>query len=618
MRRLLYLIPLLILLASVGFSAQLCDRTIVNLEGTCTTTLHYRDIDPGIYSPYSAIDEGVYFRLTHFMLVPIDSTDQNAVYQKLSTLFSLGLVDALPTSIVVLTDGSNNLIVLPIISVGHVAYLTGVCEGTMSFTIDDKVHSQDIVYDESFTPETGQSTSTETVYFTLDNLTGVVSFVPRPHFPDDQSTLVGKLIYPRYNGYSTLYETFETSPMRYIDYIRKKIEAEAEKSGEQIDVDAIYRALSSVIRYLYLSNEVAYKTYPSESFRMRVINISPDEMKLLAIAAGYTLTYGEIYRPPVKPILADETEEVDFKDMVNGTYCYGVIGEVSPEKIRPYAPKELELEAPSAVVLLRKPKNVDIRISNPNQKEEAEYLLCFAPVNVKMKPLFDYDRVGNKFCVHERIKPNYVHEYTFTVLYPTSEDAKIRVELKYIISSDLGKLTKYVTKDIYVSASYYMYESVCLDDQTIAVVDESERFIKSSISCVPPDKCYQIDYRAVCSDHPPLPGEFEAREFEKATQKNPIVGFLLFGASGMIADILTAYFGYKAGMFTAPMAAAGIMAALGAIALAYALYRFMPQRCPIKPYIPILSVPVGLIFGATGVLVMSGVAFLICLALRKS
>lgn len=176
-----------------------------------------------------------------------------------------------------------------------------------------------------------------------------------------------------------------------------------------------------------------------------------------------------------------------------------------------------------------------------------------------------------------------------------------------------------VQKAVIIRADYYGIESFCLDENRVAKV--SDNAVSQVIYCSDVNaKCYALTPTyAECRVNKPY--EFEAqldmmyKEMYGGT--DPTKEMLLFGGTGAAAAILDAI-GSVAGIGSISNALRSLtfwqtlMGGLVAVGVSYYLYKSMPKDCRLKPILAVLAPIIGLFGGATGLLLASGAAWLLC------
>ncbi|NPA98056.1 MAG: hypothetical protein GXO43_01630 [Crenarchaeota archaeon] len=148
--------------------------------------------------------------------------------------------------------------------------------------------------------------------------------------------------------------------------------------------------------------------------------------------------------------------------------------------------------------------------------------------------------------------------------------------------------------------------------------------VVSTIDCTAAGKqCFDVTPTlAQCRTNKPTAAEVEVDQMYKKmygnTQDSPLKEFLLFGAGGLGATLVSSL-GRIAGAGDLATALRdmsfwrAILGSIAALGVSYLMFRAMPDDCRAKPFVGVLAPLLGLVGGAVTVVAVTGIGFLLCM-----
>jgi len=629
MQRALALLGVLtILLLTPASADRLAGTTIIDVYSTCSVSVYAKDINADVITPYDYIT----WLYTEYRLIPIaDENVEQFVYDVYRMALSTGDTEAVPSTAVVLVnsaDHSQKILYLPIIVIPRKLGTVAVCDVKYRVALHDfdvsavrelRSVSPSVVSDQ-FEAEIGGVPATVVIAFDLKD--------------------------PAYS------ETYPGTDVRFIDYISYRVflpkyggiaprvvVSPADKFSEAIisywmehnryDLIAeLEKTLTKVRNLIHLERYPLYVRVP-EPGEIEILYeyVAPEVFRSLAEIAPYTFEVGAKYAPPyvARGAPADLSRRLSSRYSTSAHY---VVTFRRPAEVNVEAPGKEKITVRDLLITHTErvyvrpghPGTFILRVRNPNDVN-AHVTVCIWTANAvaEIPEVLGY-RQG-MWCAEEVLPPRGSVEYELNVLYVTAPEGatvKYGVDVRFRGPGLLSEIYKHYGGEVDIRASYYGYKSFCLDENHLAIV-ERQSYVKQVLFCGAGNRCYQISkWEAICYDHRPLPGELVAKKYrEQLERKGDLVGFLLFGSSGMVATAIELLFDVKLGALPWATGLRGLLVAIGVLALAYFIYKTLPEDCPLKNYSPILSLIAGFVLGATGVLALNALFAVLCY-LRKS
>jgi len=613
---------ILLLFPATVSAMKLSGTTTVDVQSSCYVSAYVQDINVDKITPLDNIN----WLYTEYRLIPV--TEENVeqfAYDIYRMALSTGATEAIPSTAVVIvnrSDPSQKILYLPIIVVPRKLNAQTICDVKYFFWIQ-KPHIS-VTREINSTPPTNISDQFEVdidgnrarVVVALE-LRDPIYYEP---FPGTDERYIDFLQTHRFLAkYGRIAPSVITTPVKYFDdaileYFQEQNRSDLVAKLEQIVYET--HTLFYIERYpLYVhipeQNEitVVYVQVPEENFS-KYLELAP-----------YTFKVGEYYDPPYLTDLTPEDLSHELHETYSTTASYvitfGTPTEVNKEVEEGEVVRDLEISSVDKVYVTPKRQGTFwLFIHNPNDIN-ASVRVCITPIGVAVRATdLKYQYQSSSWCKEDVIPPHEDVRYELNVLYVTAPNGtKLIYSIDAFFKSPelVSEIYRHYGGEIEVRSSYYGYESFCLDENHLAMV-ENQAYVKQVILCGKDNKCYQISRgKAICYDHEPLPGELTAREYRQFIEKKgDIVGFLLFGSTGLIADGIELALGVKLGEIPLMAGVGGFMVALGALALAYYIYKSMPDDCPYKNYAPILSLITGFFLGSLGVLGLNVVIAAVC------
>jgi len=217
------------------------------------------------------------------------------------------------------------------------------------------------------------------------------------------------------------------------------------------------------------------------------------------------------------------------------------------------------------------------------------------------------------------VPPRRSFSWPFFIEYATAKDPLVRI---HVVAIGLNTMSYRFERELNVplDAYYGLVDSFCLDENRLAKVKDGVVYQVVDCSAVG-KKCYEnTSTYADCRVNKPygpegVIDEIYAKNFRK---QDPKAEMLLFGVGGLgttivgVLDMAIAKGSLAQALKSATFWQA-LLGSLAAIGVSYYLYKSMPDDCRAKPFVAVLAPIAGLLGGATGLLALSGIGFLLCL-----
>ena len=217
------------------------------------------------------------------------------------------------------------------------------------------------------------------------------------------------------------------------------------------------------------------------------------------------------------------------------------------------------------------------------------------------------------------VPPRSSFSWPFFIEYATTKNPVVKI---HVVAIGLNTMSYRFEREFNVplNAYYGLVDSFCLDEYRLAKVKDGVVYQVVDCSAVG-KKCYEnTSTYADCRVNKPygpegVIDEIYAKNFRK---QDPKAEMLLFGAGGLGATIVGALdMALTNGSIAQVLKSAtfwqALLGSLAAIGVSYYLYKSMPDDCRAKPFVAVLAPIAGLLGGATGLLALSGIGFLLCL-----